>query len=69
MARVKFEFVLDDEAAMNICDAIQKEINHMRYGFLTNPDWSEAQIAHLKRAADLMEKDLETMCKGSSKVD
>lgn len=70
MARVMFEFVLDAEAAMNICSAIQKEINSMKFAEILKPgEYTKAELDHMKRGADLMEKDLETMCKGSSKVD
>ena len=70
MANVKFEFILNDEAAENICFTIRHEINRMKFAELLKPgEYTKAELDHMKRGADLMEKDLEIMCKGSSKVD
>jgi hypothetical protein len=69
MQKIKFEFELDPEAALNIVLAIQKEINHMRFAFMDHPEWDKPGIEHMKRAADLMEQDLEIMFKGSRRIE
>ena len=70
MAKVKFEFVLDAEAALNICYAIRDEITRMRFAEILKPgEYTKPELDHMKRGANLMEQDLDIMCKGSSKVD
>lgn len=60
----KFEFELSNEAAQNILGIIHAEIVKFRYEKQISGEYTEAEIAWFKRAADALEVDYNIIIKG-----